>query len=1601
MYIDQYDELFDDILNSFYKYLKNIKFFDKINKESNFVKHQDFILKTIKTFVDKISDKQILNVVKKSIHVENIINIIKRYCAFYIYLGIAYHYKKTKDLYITNMIEISRYQKDTTYNIENFFNSENNSKIINYYTDIKNIIYLSQFKTMDKIKIIINNNPIKYESTVNIINSIGEDHAMEYLLIKDNFDNLMKIIIFNFIYKNEEKVNLLNLLDSIEKKNTEYKYIDIVVSTQNKLLDFNHIQKFIISEKYPISLAEDIYDYLEEYRDNKQIILNRNNDFINYLFDNKIIIPITEEFLKYHKDNEHSVDYSNKKSDNNPDKGNRDNTKIKALITKINNIKNYYSPMIANNAKLKAEINSYFYKNFEPRVVVLYNYFDEMKIIQKLSHSPNASDYDLLVDLENNNKYPYINFKNFKKYGIKIRPQLTIQGIRAMNFKYKQNTIIETVIGHSNNPMNVIGIAFNSANISLDCINVKDMINVKSLYKNPNGYKAFSSVMNKYMNNQKGINNKLFYWLFDNESDIPILKSYINYNKNNYENNIKLMLEGLYYNYINIIYNNIINYLKSVGTIKTNDFYNIYNYYNKKFDFDLSPELKQKIINYAYTNNIKEVKIDIDEIDNLESSKTKNIIIPSIIKKINKNDNMIYLNDNRLNIANIEVFKQSENELDDYICFHNVKWMQILKLNKKTEEFSQGVFEFVKKYIKLNNTGEYICKSCDDYVPIKKYVLETYYDEENEVLLTTNILVSTDLEDMDKYRLYSKTIKNIEKNLERIAYLLNISIYTGNTPVVKLRRKMIIKDTIDMILLHTDWLKKQQNDRIINYSKKYGINKEFTKLFFFELKDDIFLTKADDTDYYKQIKYNNIIGYLIYNIVCDINMEQINNFKPDKLYNIVLFNNIKKELFENLLIRINQKEKIEILNIPLLCYTLFYISGMILANKLWLYNSTTDNFKNDTPLEKAKYRIYLHKTIIHTLIDLINTITEANFDENKNYMYEIINMKFYNTLTKNYNNIKMFEKIENANKTSITNIKKTDKNYDYITLNSNNRNDYITNIFKQCNVKFKSGDYSLDKKAKEYLENYYSTNYNFNIHTNCPSGEFHKWEYINNKLICKKCNEEYSENNKNSINYIDKIKHNILVNLSKKYCISGDLHIFDNNICKLCKFKLNDKLSNNELLKMETNIDKKHDEIAIKEHDYMEQKHKNDIKNENIIINTIHNLDIVYKKETNNKLENYVIDFIDKLIKIMGNKITIKELDSTIYLKDTIFIINHDYLGNNIKPINISSKDDIIKIEKNHQSFNKDILYYKDNNNKIYLYYDVISLQYIGYSKNNKDITKTKSNVSLEIILSLKDSILLLGVDSKYQQIDADATNNIIYDILRKRNVNLKQIINNSISIITKINNKKEILLSDNENTFKLNENIIVNEFVKKLKKINIDDVFSDHFIIINNISIDYNIDNINLEYNDDIENKYLSIEQLLVLNNSDNKLIFYLLYNLSLLLDNNMKNTNISELARLIVYMLIYFFNLYNIKYNNYEVRKYNYIINNLSPSDLYENTETIVIGDYNELVNTKDIVERDVNEETNDNDKINMEEALDIDDYEVNDDVDERAEALDGYED
>jgi hypothetical protein len=426
MYVNQIDEMFDNLLNNFNKYLIDNKVFEKIKYDTNFVIYQLDILKYIDTFIKSLSKNDILFIIKNENNYNVIINIIKRYCAYYIFLGLIYYYNGSRDLYITNIIEISRYQKDAIIQIPDFFNSENNSKLAIYFNDIKNLLSLLQLKSIDKIKIILFNNIIKYDSTIKLINDLGEDYIIDFFLISDNFHNIIKSIIFRQIYIKEDRNNIITILNNIEKESAKYIFIDIVVPTSKKNVDINIIQNFLTLDQLKSGLAEDIYNYLEEY---KSLLFNNNNNKnnIEYLFKHNIFIPITEEFIRYHKDTE-KYDSDNITSDKS-----KDTTKIKYITNKMNSIINYYSPIISKNPKLKLETEKFFFKPLLYRNAVLYNNIEEDKIIQKLSFSQNASDADLFIDLINIKKYAYVNFKNSMYNVLKLRPSYNISCIRNTN----------------------------------------------------------------------------------------------------------------------------------------------------------------------------------------------------------------------------------------------------------------------------------------------------------------------------------------------------------------------------------------------------------------------------------------------------------------------------------------------------------------------------------------------------------------------------------------------------------------------------------------------------------------------------------------------------------------------------------------------------------------------------------------------------------------------------------------------------------------------------------------------------------------------------------------------------------------------------------------------------------------------------------------------------------------------------------------------------------------------------------------------------------------------------------------------------------------
>jgi len=439
-----------------------------------------------------------------------------------------------------------------------------------------------------------------------------------------------------------------------------------------------------------------------------------------------------------------------------------------------------------------------------------------------------------------------------------------------------------------------------------------------------------------------------------------------------------------------------------------------------------------------------------------------------------------------------------------------------------------------------------------------------------------------------------------------------------------------------------------------------------------------------------------------------------------------------------------------------------------------------------------------------------------------------------------------------------------------------------------------------------------------------------------------------------------------------------------------------------ELLKLENNLNNKNNiEIInnIKKINNNEELYIKNNDNNNKILDKFQKKfdNEVIKKYSSNQLEYYINDFVNKIIDILGNKIKIK--NKTTYIKDTVYIINHDYLGNPLKSsITILSSDNLILTFINHPFFEKDILYYKDKANKVYVYYDIVTLQYLGYSDNNKDIKQNKNNALITVEYSIKDALLLMGLENKYTNlyhIDSSLINNfnpdinsIINNLARNRIINLKQIISRTQSIINSVCNHGKIT-----SMYNIKEKEIVNEFINKLKNFKLKD--SDNSNRVFKYSKDLcnliNFKKITSEFNIKLNKNYINNDFLNKMQNTDSILIYYIIMNFNKLLDYNPSTAIHSELAYLIIKIIEYNMNLY-IKDNNYNIRKFEYLVLGDIP---YINETVRPIGLYQELFTDGEINQDKINESNYDAQE--AKDAFDIDDYEVNDDIDGKIEALD----
>lgn len=1613
MYISEIDDILDKTLDKFmYLWIldnKNNEIIDyvKLINEPNFIKYQKEINLLFEYGVGLISDKDILKFVSKTSNLNLIKNLILKYLGYYLFLFIGINYNGKIESFNNNIVEFSRIQTNYKLRIDNFFNTESNSniikitgltiqfieyidKIVNKKKDISMSVELEEF-----IKLYGNDNLDK------IIKLYEKEYVKNKIIIQHN---ILKIMIYLNLYKTSEKKEIFNIIETTETSNGEFIFIDIVIP-KSSFIDYNAIESILEPYELKTNLPETIYGLInDDYSEN---IIDARKYFTDYdlkiqkLLDTHLIIPIVDDFLLYHKDNE-----KYEKQHNGVNDKKKENTKIKYIVNKINTVTDFY--------KNQNEIKKLFYIPLANRNGVLVNTFEDLKIISKMKNivKIDNENVDLLSDLINYRLYPYISFKEFKKNGFFFNPNATTNAIRNCSIndiKKEKFDILQTRILSENMNVNIIGFAIINTTNSIDCINADTFTNISDETNNPlQAMKVLleNKIKNTNFPNIKDKTNlkKNYYWLFDLEKQtysVPYYDISPNMNKNDI---VKILSAYLYDWVMECVINLIKEDINQSHPKIITDYINSFDSFKYKF---------KDITNQQYATNINELEYlmyyvkskNLTEIydhkeDEFPGLYGNVIKLPVVPKKKNppiptlkiKPDFKIISKSTDTNIKpmnidiDIGIDTTDTNEHINAICQHIISWDKIGELKKQNDlRYSDLVYEFIQQYVEINPTQDFICKSCKSSINIKRYIQDGAFDNSTQTYITFSVQVDTPLEDFPEYEKFKTSIKSLDKIIDRISSIINFQGLFGSSYTNKSKRKNIIKDTLDSILNHNLYLKKSSylsnRDKFI---KLYGINKNISYLYIFELDNNIFIYSSKDKDYYKSVKFNNVISYIIILLILEINDTQIQALTNDKICSYFIYKKIGYTLFDNINIIINKSNDLKpIKDYPILCYLIYIISCFVTKYNLWADVISTET----NVIDKKKNFLIIQKSVINTVVEIFNSILNVDANELKTkkiYLYEILQNKYYFKLNDLFKNFNLVRKLD---KTYLSyNMIKQQKQV-YIDSYKFDIQPDMTSVYNNFVYDNLYSDFSKKYCLKRLECPYYNRNKIVPMNkisnlTNCISGEFHHFKEKNKNLYCIHC--DVMANPNNFIPDSEKIigeRYTILYlrKLAKKYCKSGQLHQFDTNndtnknICISCKYVSGEPInySDNELFKLYESVEQK---IKLNNLKFAEiiAKHTNLTTQEISSITNLFNK-IVYKYEKyNNDLTKSIDVLLDHIQKLLGIDIMINNQTHNLYYN--IYIIEYDHACSKLSsPIIILENENKFRIIENHSHFKRDVLVYSmQKNTKYELFYDLEEKIYLGYREVNKEFKDAKVfNIKLKINYSFKNIIKLIGftrqninikdyypemiglsmdnIEIKFKDFNIEDFLNKIsmrrFEIIKKLGMELKKYINRFK------NNYKIDIITFDATFFDKNNKQITNTYISELANNPNDLLYAEY-----KKKIDHNIqtEKNNTNKNNKIEkhiflkymnliNLYLSYDNIKLNKNDIPKFSEKINYNLIFKNDymsNVVLNYIIDEIIRLIDYNanknvkinLMHFLidlitNLFNSTF--YEISKYNQELN------------------------------------------------------------------------
>lgn len=1616
MYINKIDDLIDKAIDDFYvSVILEQKDLEKLYKETNFVKYQKEINEIIANYTKSINLTEIKELVKSSDAVHTISETLKRYIAFYLFLTIGFNYSGKMDTYINNVVEFTKNQPEFNFKIDNFFNSESNSLLIKYNMMTHNILTLL---TADQAKRNILKVKPDYKDTIIFLNQLGSDFIQKNFIESDEntkkqqAHNIIKTMIVLLLYKVSEKKEFFRLLEMTENLDGDYMFIDIVVPKQ-KYIDFGSVEQLIGSSSSVKNLAYQLWDFIMDNEEISQSPPMSIEEKILFLIQSGLLIPICDDFLLYHKDSERY----DKAIDPNKIKKKED-TKIRYIINKIETTSEYYSDQVQKDEKNKSAVKKNFSVPLLNRKAITVNHNEDVSIINKFINQGKRSieNNDYFNDLIGYKVYPFINFKDFESNGFGITFPSTIDVVRCISMakegEFKQNSYnsLQFRVGSKDMVVNIVGFMIPTNLTPYQCLKHRDLINLRDLDdKNKNGF----DLMVKYLRKSElGLkkHSSSVYWLFDLDKDIvPNANTeYEQVGKFSTSEQTKKIVSSLYDTILIELYKLILNNFKNKQNL------------NLQMANKIIKSLESKILNIPknteiYTKLEQDIFSLITKIEPEYDKKEDiaygiiddgtSIKLPTKPPLVSKNVEIVKIDLSGLNEYGIKL----DREMTEGICQHNISWDRIALIQKTNPKmYTDEVYRFIQQYLIENVDQEYVCKSCGHQLNLKKYIIDGVFDDDSQKFVTFSMPMEVALEDIPEYEKFKISIRNIDKMIEKIATIANIPHLMKSSSSIKWKRKAVVKDVIDLLLLNNSILKpiglKSHKEKS---SKEYGVSGDLSNIFIFELDNAIFGFSSKEKDYYKQFKINNILSYMIYLLILEINDSHISFMGTDKkgFCNFTVFDKIYHSLFSGLKIRINSKgDLVNITNYKVLCYLIYIIGCPAIKYGMWIIEGEDESKK-----KKTETLIHVQKMLVHTVVDIINTVLEISSTPGAHYLYEILSVKTFKKMEATFKNDQIYNKLKSDEKSSIVGEKK-----DFILTKSN----LIQLSGKFEPIKFDDPIRIVCKLPRMYIDKRiynYTRQYEINNVTNCKEGRFHEWITKGKGLMCNICKVLASETNFNESDskvISENFKFVRLAELSTKFCIVDGLpHQFAsvNNVTKCLKCKNDEKYTytKNNLIDLESKLEKekrKQSDILITNVNNIHSHIKKDVS---YIEKVVESNKISYDNSKKKGQFYFVDELIDELQTVLGNEINIGDIDST-FLRENSYIINHDHLGYPLdKNVILTDNNKKIIYTQNHSFFNCDVIHYTSyKNGKVNIFYDATTRILLGYKEESKNFVLNKrQDKRLIVNYSIANKLKMLGHKSQFIDIHQHVeylkssdikpdyiTNTILSDLVRERVLNLKKIIHEFQRTFFKIlNNYSEQQTEENADYFNNKLNLFIEKQKKSLSNINIFDNKGQHMVFKHWKGIVRGIFPEKItEYKTDITNqRTINSDEINKIDENGNMILFFIVSEFIKLLKYNSNKYSKLPIAEFIVEFIVNVFDLFNNEkiITNLDVKRFCYVLSTVtyiqSISDKGSNETE---GIYNEHQHQDAELEISQEEKDNKTDIEEENEAIDMEETEDN---------------